>query len=78
MKEYRQTMKFNEYVALECQEMLRHKWIESEKAGRDMGQEALLDWVDRHASGFRRYVTDVLHEAIEVDTALFVAPSRQA
>jgi hypothetical protein len=31
------------------EEILRHKWIESEKAGRDMGFEwALMDWVCKH------------------------------
>ncbi len=30
----------------ECDEILRHKWIESEKAGRDIGfEQALFDWV---------------------------------
>ena len=32
-------------VNLEREEILRHKWIESEKAGYDIGFErALLDW----------------------------------
>ena len=35
---------YKEFSA-ECQEILCHKWIESEKAGRDIGFEhALLDW----------------------------------
>lgn len=33
----------------EREDILRHKWIESEKAGHDIGYEsALLDWVRRH------------------------------
>jgi hypothetical protein len=38
---------------LERDEILRHKWIESEKAGSDIGFErALLDWVIRHRSSW--------------------------
>jgi hypothetical protein len=33
--------------------MQRHKWIESEKAGRDLGDEAVFDWVQRYAVSFR-------------------------
>jgi hypothetical protein len=44
---------YREFIA-EREEILRHKWIESEKAGRDIGFErALLDWVMRHRSGWR-------------------------
>jgi hypothetical protein len=37
----------------QIQEIQRHKWIESEKAGRDLGQEAVLDWIHRYAESFR-------------------------
>ena len=30
-----------------------HKWIESEKAGRDLGTSAVLDWIRRYARAFR-------------------------
>ena len=44
---------YREFLA-EREEILRHKWIESEKAGHDIGFErALLDWVMRHRSGWR-------------------------
>jgi hypothetical protein len=41
---------FNE---LQIEEIQRHKWIESEKAGRDLGQDAAFDWICRHARAFR-------------------------
>ena len=41
------------YNELQIQEIQRHKWIESEKAGRDLGQEAAFDWIRRHARSFR-------------------------
>jgi hypothetical protein len=44
---------YKEYLA-EREEILRHKWIESEKLGRDIGFErALLDWTMKHRSGWR-------------------------
>jgi hypothetical protein len=36
-------------------EILRHKWIESEKAGHDIGFEvALTDWCVHHRTAWRR------------------------
>jgi hypothetical protein len=33
----------------EREEILRHKWIESEKIGFDIGfEKALLDWISKH------------------------------
>jgi len=34
--------------------MDRHKWIESERMGRDLGDLAVDDWVDRYWKGFVR------------------------
>ena len=36
------------------QEAIRHKWIESEKAGRDLGEWAIRCWVHEHWNGFLR------------------------
>jgi hypothetical protein len=45
---------YREFQA-EREEILKHKWIESEKAGRDIGFErALTDWILRHRSKWRR------------------------
>ena len=36
------------------EEILRHKWLESEKAGRDIGfEKALVDWVAHHRAGWK-------------------------
>ena len=36
-------------------EILRHKWIESEKAGCDIGFDAaLIDWMVHHRAAWRR------------------------
>jgi hypothetical protein len=44
---------YKEFLA-ERAEILKHKWIESEKAGKDIGFErALLDWILKHRSDWR-------------------------
>jgi hypothetical protein len=44
---------YKEFLA-EREEILKHKWIESEKAGTDIGfEKALLDWIVRHRSSWR-------------------------
>jgi hypothetical protein len=45
---------YREFQA-EREEILRHKWLESEKAGRDIGFEhALTDWIIKHRSAWRK------------------------
>jgi hypothetical protein len=44
---------YKEFLA-EREEILRHKWFESERAGHDVGfEKALLDWVVRHRTAWR-------------------------
>ena len=39
---------YKEFLA-EKEEVMRHKWLESEKAGYDIGYErALVDWIMNH------------------------------
>ncbi len=45
---------YREFQA-ERDEILKHKWIESEKAGHDIGFErALTDWIIKHRSRWRK------------------------
>lgn len=45
---------YREFQA-EREEILKHKWIESEKAGYDIGFErALTDWIMKHRSKWRK------------------------
>ena len=44
---------YQEFLA-ERDEILKHKWLESEKAGYDIGFErALLDWIRKHRDKWR-------------------------
>lgn len=48
-----QSSLYKEFLA-EREEILRHKWIESEKVGTDIGFErALLDWIRKHRDQWR-------------------------
>jgi hypothetical protein len=45
---------YREFLA-EREEILKHKWIESEKAGYDIGfEQALTDWIVRHRAKWRK------------------------
>ena len=45
---------YREFQA-EREEILKHKWIESEKAGHDIGFErALTDWIVKYRSKWRK------------------------
>lgn len=48
------TTLYREFQA-EKEEILRHKWLESEKAGHDIGfDRALVDWITHHRTAWRR------------------------
>ncbi len=45
---------YREFQA-EREEILKHKWIESEKAGHDIGFErALTEWIIKHRASWRK------------------------
>ena len=44
---------YQEFLA-EREEILRHKWLESEKRGNDIGfEKALLDWIRHHRDDWK-------------------------
>ena len=51
---FRNSTLYKEFQA-EREEIMKHKWIESEKAGYDIGFErALTDWIIKHRSKWRK------------------------
>lgn len=45
---------YKEFLA-EREEILKHKWLQSEKLGHDIGfEKALLDWIVNHQTEWRR------------------------
>ena len=50
----RKSSLYREFLA-EREEILRHKWLESEKAGIDVGfEQALTEWMVKHRSEWRK------------------------
>jgi hypothetical protein len=55
MKDENKKMNQVDILREELVEILKHKWIESEKAGYDLGDKAVWDWVQKYAHEFREY-----------------------
>jgi hypothetical protein len=43
-----------DFIQHQVEEMQKHKWLESEKAGADLGDVAFLDWVDKYYDKFSK------------------------
>lgn len=54
-KEHQQQVprQMEQCLAAQREEILKHKWIESEKAHRDLGSDAVLDWIRNYAAEWR-------------------------
>jgi len=42
-------------LALQREEINRHKWIRSEKEKRDVGHEAVFEWIQKYAAAWRQW-----------------------
>ena len=52
--EFKDTSSVYQYYQKELNEVLKHKWVESEKAGRDVGFDfALRSWIKCHREAWR-------------------------
>ena len=43
------------YLVLQREQMEKHKWLESQKAARDLADGSLADWVNRFSTAFCKY-----------------------
>lgn len=43
-------MDLRERNLMQIEEIEKHKWIESEKAGHDLGEVARIDWIVKYAA----------------------------
>ncbi len=43
------------YMYFQSREMEKYKWVESEKAHKDLGEKALLDWDRKYATSFSEF-----------------------
>jgi hypothetical protein len=66
----KQSSLYQEFLA-EREEILRHKWLESERLGYDVGFErALLDWIRKHRDGWRAHRRALLQQQQQAQAAL--------
>jgi ABC-type proline/glycine betaine transport system substrate-binding protein len=49
-------------MVLQRREIDQHKWIESMKAGCDLGRNAQLDWIHKHAAQWREWFEECYDE----------------
>jgi hypothetical protein len=52
-------------LAHQREEMLRYKWLQSEKAQHDVGKDAFMDWIRQYAAQWRKWYDE--HEAEILD-----------
>lgn len=47
---------FKNYIEAQINEIEKHKWLESQKAGYDIGRNiAAYDWIKKYSKSFRDY-----------------------
>jgi hypothetical protein len=49
---------FKLYMSFQCEEIRKHRYLESEKAGRDLGAEAERDWIMKFSKRVRAWVEE--------------------
>ena len=64
---------YKEFTA-ERDEILRHKWIESEKLGSDIGfDRALVEWVVNYRNEWRKYRTTSYIQTLYPPTSTLIS-----
>jgi hypothetical protein len=48
-----QRQRQSEMLRLQRDEINRYKWIESEKSGKDLGRQAVFEWINKYAASWR-------------------------
>ena len=43
---------FHLFMLIQKEKIEKYKWVESEKAGRDLGQQAVVDWIRKYAKKY--------------------------
>lgn len=50
--------KYKLCLEMQKSEMQKHKWLESEKIGYDLGAAAYYDWIKKYAINFRKWFSE--------------------
>ena len=74
----KQSSLYQEFLA-EREEILKHKWLESERLGYDIGFErALLDWIRKHRESWRAARRQHAHVQGTSSTATPFSPEKKS
>jgi hypothetical protein len=49
----------------QTRQMEKFKWLESERAGHDLSDTAILEWVSKYAVSFREWAETVPYECLK-------------
>lgn len=49
----------------QARQIEKYKWLVSEKAGRDLAEEAVIEWIVKYASSFRVWAESIPFECIK-------------
>ena len=63
-----------EFIRLQIEEIKKHRWIMSEKAGTDLSWLAEQDWVEKHAKLYREHIEKTYGPIILNKCTTTVAP----
>lgn len=58
-------------------QMERHKRLESEKAGYDLGETSLFGWIEKNAESFRKWAETVPYECVGCGGCTGVQPGNE-
>lgn len=53
----------------QVEEAKKYKWIQSQKAGKELGNEAITEWVSKFAAKFRKEYNDIYAAMVQHVTA---------
>jgi hypothetical protein len=57
-------MQLKNFLLHQKEEIEKYKWIESQKAGHDLGEAAVREWVEKFAAEYRKEYESVFKELI--------------
>ncbi|MCK9429033.1 MAG: hypothetical protein M0R17_03355 [Candidatus Omnitrophica bacterium] len=57
--------KFKKFLEDQKKEIEIHKWIESEKCGHDLQDQACCEWIEKFAAKYRKYWEDTYGKIFE-------------
>jgi hypothetical protein len=58
-------MHFKTFLLHQKEEIEKYKWIESQKAGHDLGEAAVRQWVEKFAKEYRETYEDIFNELVK-------------